>query len=77
MIAIKGLVALAILGVYQKLLQEMFFALKAMFGLSKKKTWQRALTQFIAAFLGFLVIGAIIIFFSWKADSLIGLTSAA
>lgn len=65
LIALKGLAALAILGIYQKLFQEMFYALASMKKLAKT-TWQKEFTKFLGAFMGFLGIAAIVVFFSWK-----------
>lgn len=65
LLAIKGLAALAILGIYQKLFQEMFYALAEMRKLAKT-TFQKSLTKLIGAFLGFIGIAAIVVFFAWK-----------
>lgn len=58
--SIKALGQAILFSFFLFLFGRMFYAVSSMRGLAKK-TWQKALTEFITAFLGILGVGAIMI----------------
>jgi len=59
-LTLKGLANVAIFAFFTLLFQKMFYAIKDMRKLAKK-SWQGALTELLAALLGFIGVGAVIV----------------